>query len=308
MKKFLYLLIPFAFVFAQCADNQKNTKDGATTASVPPADTVAPADWFCSAIETYPVDANKTQRAVGGKNKFWPTGTVLKIGFIGGTASQIAAVKSYAAEWPTLANISFTYPTAGPYDVRIAFQSGGGAWSYVGTDCKLVTSQTQPTMNLGWIGPDVVKHEFGHTLGLFHEHQNPNGGICWNEANVIADLSGPPNNWSVAQIRFNVLDKLDANTVLTSPWDKTSIMHYNIPASWTCNNTAIPGGATISQGDKDFIKLRYPGVNPPTTSITLTGSQVNDIVSLLDARLVEMDTARARLQRSNATIKKMLGK
>lgn len=304
----LLLLLPLAFVFSQCVENQTNTKPDPNTVSVPPADTTAPADWFCSTIETYPVDADKTQRAVGGKNKFWPTGTVLKIGFLGGTASQIAAVKSYAGEWPTLANITFSYPATGPYDIRIAFQSGGGAWSYVGTDCKFVTNQTQPTMNLGWIGPDVVKHEFGHTLGLFHEHQNPNGGICFNEANVIADLSGPPNNWSVAQIRFNVLDKLNPADVLTSPWDRVSIMHYNIPASWTCNGVAIPGGATISQGDKDFIKIRYPGVNPPTTTVTLTAAQVNDIVLLLDARMVESDTLNARLRRSNGAIKKMLGK
>ena len=40
-------------------------------------------------------------------------------------------------------------------------------------------------MNYGWIDADspeeelrsVVLHEFGHALGLIHEHQNPLSGI-----------------------------------------------------------------------------------------------------------------------------------
>ena len=69
-------------------------------------------------------------------------------------------------------------------------------------------------MNYGWLTPTsdddelrrVVLHEFGHALGLIHEHQNPEGGIQWNEPAVKADLSGPPNNWDDETIRHNVLD------------------------------------------------------------------------------------------------------
>ena len=42
---------------------------------------------------------------------------------------------------------------------------------------------------------------------LFKNDQNPAGGMDWNEATVIKSLSGPPNNWDVAMIRHNVLDK-----------------------------------------------------------------------------------------------------
>ena len=62
-------------------------------------------------------------------------------------------------------------------------------------------------MNFGWLDEAVVLHEFGHAIGLAHEHQNPDKGIKWNEDAVIRDLSGPPNNWDVATIRHNVLNK-----------------------------------------------------------------------------------------------------
>ena len=226
----------------------------------------------------------------------------MKVGFIKATPDQIAAVKKYAPEWSQYANVKFDFDAAPPYDLRVAFDEDNGAWSYVGTDAKHIP-QSKPTINLGWLGRDVICHEFGHALGLYHEHQNPTGGICWNRANVIKDLSGPPNNWTVRMIQSNVLNKINPNDVLTTPWDKFSIMHYPIPASWTCNNTAIPGGVVISPTDILFIKSIYPGATPPTNIVTLSGQQVEQITALLDARQSEADTTAARLRRTIEQIK-----
>ena len=240
-------------------------------------------NWYCTCpghIEDMDpaVRASRGLTAVGAKNKWWPTGSVLKVGFMGGSQSAQTAVKTNCVKWSESANLQFTFPSTGPYDIRIMFQSGGGAWSYVGVDCKLL-SQNSPTMNLGWQTPDVIWHEFGHTIGLLHEQQNPEGGICFDEAAVIAALSGPPNNWSLAQIRFNVLDKEQPANVITSPWDPLSIMHYSIPAAWTCNKVAIPGGKVISAADKAFIAARYPGViiPPDPVNITLTPTQAQEL-------------------------------
>jgi hypothetical protein len=270
-----------------------------------PDTTLITANWHCTQISVQETPGKKTQSAVGGKGKFWPTGSVLRVGFIGGTATQIAAVKQYAPEWTQYANLRFDFPTTGPYEIRISFSAVGGAWSYVGTDAKNI-SQASATMNLGWISRDVISHEFGHALGLFHEHQNPQGGICWNEANVIRDLSGPPNNWTEDMIRYNVLRRFNTADVLTTAWDKTSVMHYSIPASWTCNNVAIPGGSVISSGDKEFIRAAYPGAQPPTDAVTITGANADLIVSLLNARQSEADTTAARIRRSIVQIKSIL--
>lgn len=267
-------------------------------------------DWFCTCPGHITVDDHGAARgltAVGAKNKFWPAGSVLKVGFSGGTTSQQSAVKTHAAKWSESANLTFSYPTVGPYDLRIAF-SLGSAWSYVGLDCKLV-SQSSPTMNLGWIAEDVILHEFGHSLGLLHEQQNPEAGICWDEPVVIAALSGAPNYWSLQQIRFNVLDKHPIANVITSPWDALSIMHYNIPASWTCNKVGIPGGKVLSPADKAFIALRYPGIiiPPVTTSVTLTAAQVTELKTTSLAAQNAVNAAKVATDAHRAKVTTILG-
>ena len=40
-------------------------------------------------------------------------------------------------------------------------------------------------MNLGFVDRSTVLHEFGHSLGLIHEHQSPfPGGFEWDRENV----------------------------------------------------------------------------------------------------------------------------
>lgn len=40
-------------------------------------------------------------------------------------------------------------------------------------------------MNLGFVDRPTVLHEFGHSLGLIHEHQSPfPGGFEWNREEV----------------------------------------------------------------------------------------------------------------------------
>ena len=42
-------------------------------------------------------------------------------------------------------------------------------------------------MNLGFVDRSTVLHEFGHSIGLIHEHQSPfKGGFEWNKDEVSA--------------------------------------------------------------------------------------------------------------------------
>ena len=202
-------------------------------------------------------------RAISPIGKLWINGSTLKVRFLGGTAQQHDIVKKFAPRWSEHANLNFDFGNAPDADIRIAFNNDG-AWSYVGTDAKHIPLG-QPTMNFGWLDEAVVLHEFGHARGLAHEHQNPEGGIKWNEAAVIRDLSGPPNNWDEATIRHNVLNKYSHDQINGTEFDPESIMLYSFPAEWTTDGFHTEPNTKLSEIDKAFIagSKMYPGRGEP---------------------------------------------
>lgn len=214
-------------------------------------------------------------RAISPIGKLWPNGTSLHIAFLGGNADQHQAVKRFAPKWTRFANLTFDFDGSANADIRIAFEDDG-AWSYIGTDAKGI-AHDEPTMNFGWLDEAVVLHEFGHAIGLAHEHQNPEGGIRWNEAAVIRDLSGPPNYWDEATIRHNVLNKYTHDQINGTEFDPKSIMLYSFPAEWTRNGFQSEPNENLSPTDESFVSSNrmYPGgqTPPDETELPLTEIQ-----------------------------------
>ena len=199
-------------------------------------------------------------RAIIDPSKLWVNGSTLQVRFMGGTAAQHDLVKEQAGWWTEHANLNFDFNNALDAEIRISFDANDGAWSWVGTAAREQPSNA-PTMNLGFTSGGTPAHEFGHAIGLHHEHQNPEGGIQWNREKVIQSLSGPPNNWSIAQIEHNVLRKYSVDQIRGTDFDPDSIMLYFFPASWTVNGIGTKDNEVLSVTDKDFIAsaLAYPG-------------------------------------------------
>jgi hypothetical protein len=103
----------------------------------------------------------------------------------------------------------------------------------------------------------VVLHEFGHVLGLLHEHFNPKSGISWNRARVYKDLYNS-QGWDTAAVDANIFEEYGVSYTNGTLNDKKSIMHYPILASWTTSNYSVGWNNELSVGDKSLIAALYP--------------------------------------------------
>jgi len=224
-------------------------------------------EQWCFAWYALPANSPGADRAALVKGAKWSPGDVITISFLGGDPAVQARVKAAARGWtvPGLARLNLSFRTdTTDTDIRISF-AFRGSWSVLGTTCKNVPV-SRPTMNFGWLRPDtsdaelqrVVLHEFGHALGLIHEHQNPAGGIHWDREKVIEELSGPPNNWDLNTIEHNMFAPAAVNETNFTQMDPLSIMMYPIPARWTTDGFSAGLNADLSAKDKEFIHNQYP--------------------------------------------------
>lgn len=155
-------------------------------------------------------------------------------------------------------------------EIRIGFERGDGAWSFVGRDIiDIGLGVNERTMNFGWDLTDHPReldtaiHEIGHTIGFPHEHQNPIAGIEWDEEAVFAALALPPNSWSRETSFHNIIRKITPDAVQGSEWDPNSVMHYPfgpglIKKPVQFNMTGISPAGGLSSRDKSWIKTFYP--------------------------------------------------
>ena len=190
-------------------------------------------------------------RAIAPIGKTWMNGSTLRVRFMGGTPTEQNIARQQAEWWSQVANLQFDFNDVLNAEIRIAFDHNDGAWSYVGTDCRGIPLN-EPTMNLGFLDGGTSAHEFGHAIGLAHEHQNPAGGVQWNEEMVIRETAKSPNFWDEATTRHNILRKYSAAQINGTAFDPDSIMLYFFPASWTLNGIGTKANEVLSAMDKAF--------------------------------------------------------
>ncbi len=195
---------------------------------------------------------NRRVRAISPIGKTWMNGTTLHVRFMGGTTAERSKAREQAGWWEQVANLRFDFNNAPDAEIRITFDPDDGAWSYVGTDCHDIPLN-EATMNLGFLDGGTAAHEFGHAIGLAHEHQSPFGGIQWNEQVVIAEAAKSPNFWDEETTRHNILRKYSVDQINGTAFDPDSIMLYFFPASWTLNGIGTKANDVLSRLDKEFI-------------------------------------------------------
>ncbi len=193
----------------------------------------------------------------------WDPGTVIKVKFLSGSKALQDKIKPIVKEWEKYANVKFNFITTGDADVRVFIGDGNGHDSYIGTVARSIDPYSE-TMNLDSadINNDaaflktVVLHEFGHAIGLLHEHSSPISGIKWDKEKMYQEYA--KMGWSKEDVDFQVFSTYKVSYTNGTKYDNKSIMHYPINPGETLDGYTIDWNMQLSKGDIDLIKALYP--------------------------------------------------
>lgn len=259
----------------------------------------------------------RSRQLVGSPGLAWKKQRIITVAFNGGSVPLYQLIEQAAREWTALGGqLSFSFKEgSGAYrtwryddkspaaNIRISFDDTG-YWSLLGVLAKNV-GPGEPTMNFKGFPSELeryfngayaddwgksyaratILHEFGHALGLSHEHFNPKCQADLKLSEIVQYLMGPPNNWSEEQALFNIdaqfyiktlarqAGEQESKLVTSQDTDRSSVMlylfrdtYYKSGSSSPCKPIGDQGQkwvTKLSAGDKKFYLANYGKIPSP---------------------------------------------
>ncbi|MBX2932390.1 MAG: hypothetical protein KF781_10650 [Chitinophagaceae bacterium] len=253
MKLCTLLIVLFGIEFSASAQKDKNDEDVVQ-------------EYSCSSevpVANVFIEDTTPGRGLADNYYLWDNGKTLYVKFLSGSKSLQDKVKTIAKEWEKYANIKFQFVEVGPSHIRINLDDKGGHNSLIGT-MAISIPQDEKTMNFDTTDFKTyaamyrtVLHEFGHAIGLLHEHYSPIAGIHWNKSAVYAELK-QTQGWTKEMVDVNLFQQYNVTYTNGTKYDPKSIMHYPVFARWTTDGFNVNWNNQLSEGDIALIKLLYP--------------------------------------------------
>lgn len=227
-----------------------------------------PLQSYNNAVAINPQNAKSSRggpqsRSVSDHGRLWLPGSTLTISFLGNPDPDLKkAIQDLAVKWLPHGNLQFQFTSNnnGDADIRISTPDSGLSSSAVGTDARLYNPDESMILairpNYGVYFESTVLHEFGHALGLLHEHQHPQAMIPWDRDKLIAKFQG--TDLTAEVIESNFLTRLNPTGLLVLDYDPLSVMHYEVFADETDGVFEIGLNYELSDKDKEFMRTAYP--------------------------------------------------
>lgn len=243
--------------------------------------------------------STRKKRSVAVRSVLWAPGQTLGVSFLG---TPDPAFKQYvhdtACEWLKYANLEFELRedndksaqirirTDGPMMLNQSILGNGQAeddgstmtldprlhhvLTYARTpDGEDVTIDAQTRALALKMISGTVLHEFGHALGLHHEHLHPDANIPWDKDALRSNLMAQRPQGEMTDddyaasidraLEMNYFQGPEPGERILLHYDRTSIMHYEVAQSDTLGDWEQAPNHELSAKDRQIIASLYPG-------------------------------------------------